>query len=234
MNYTYDALGRLTSAGFAGGPCTTYLYDSAGNRTQATSGAGAAPTANAVSATAYQDLATTLDPRINDPSCLGLTLTAVGSPSHGTATLGGSGTYITYTPAAGYTGTDSFSYTITSSAGSASNTVTITVIAPTLAPVANTGTISYHHTVPPAVTPTGYVTLANIASDPYGYPLTVTCSTPTSGTASCSSTYLTYVYGSSVSTNLFTTDSFTYTLNDGHGHTTTGVVNVSINVNSID
>ena len=52
--------------------------------------------------------------------------------AHGTATA--SGTTISYTPTAGYSGSDSFTYTATNASGtSAPATVTITVIAPTLA-----------------------------------------------------------------------------------------------------
>ncbi|WP_233271958.1 autotransporter domain-containing protein [Paraburkholderia acidiphila] len=55
----------------------------------------------------------------------------VAAPSHGTAVA--SGTSITYTPATGYSGPDSFTYTATNSGGtSAPATVTITVGAPTL------------------------------------------------------------------------------------------------------
>ncbi|PWU31013.1 IPT/TIG domain/outer membrane autotransporter barrel domain-containing protein [Pseudomonas sp. RW407] len=70
-----------------------------------------------------------------------ITLAITGSPtsvavasaaSHGTATA--SGTSITYTPVAGYSGTDIFTYTATNANGtSAPATVTITVNAPTLA-----------------------------------------------------------------------------------------------------
>ncbi|MGI2032706.1 putative Ig domain-containing protein [Rhizobium panacihumi] len=53
-------------------------------------------------------------------------------PAHGTATVSGTG--ISYTPAAGYSGTDSFTYTATNpTATSAPATVTITVTAPALA-----------------------------------------------------------------------------------------------------
>ena len=53
-------------------------------------------------------------------------------PSHGTVSI--SGTSITYTPAAGYSGPDSFTYTATSTGGtSAPATVTLVVTAPTIA-----------------------------------------------------------------------------------------------------
>ena len=62
--------------------------------------------------------------------------------SHGTATASGTG--ITYTPTAGYSGPDSFTYTATNAGGtSAPATVTITVNPQ--APVANavSATVAY-------------------------------------------------------------------------------------------
>ncbi len=53
-----------------------------------------------------------------------LTVTAASTPAHGTATINGNGT-ITYTPAPNYTGSDSFTYTI--SDGAATDTATVSV-----------------------------------------------------------------------------------------------------------
>ncbi|NKZ40112.1 autotransporter domain-containing protein [Oleiagrimonas citrea] len=82
------------------------------------------------------------------------TSVAVASPaSHGTATA--SGTTITYTPTAGYTGADSFTYTGTNSAGtSAPATVSITVSAPTLAITSSSGGTSLTATVGQSFTQT--------------------------------------------------------------------------------
>lgn len=52
-----------------------------------------------------------------------LTVASASTPSHGTATVNADGT-ITYTPVAGYAGTDSFTYTLV---GGATATVTVTV-----------------------------------------------------------------------------------------------------------
>ena len=55
----------------------------------------------------------------------------VSAPSHGTAAVGATG--VTYTASAGYSGTDSFTYTVADNQGAISNagTVNITVTAPT-------------------------------------------------------------------------------------------------------
>jgi hypothetical protein len=57
-----------------------------------------------------------------------ISLAAVTAPGHGTATV--EGTAVRYTPAEGFSGTDSFTYTITTANGSATATVTVTVTAP--------------------------------------------------------------------------------------------------------
>lgn len=60
----------------------------------------------------------------------GLSVTAWSQPSHGSVSMTATGGY-TYTPAAGFSGTDSFTYTITGTSGStASATVRVSVSAP--------------------------------------------------------------------------------------------------------
>ncbi|WP_203219479.1 putative Ig domain-containing protein [Pseudomonas sivasensis] len=90
----------------------------------------ALPVASAVSATVAAN--SSANPITLSLSGGAATSVAVASAaSHGTATA--SGTSITYTPTAGYSGTDSFTYTATNAAGTSSPaTVTITVTAPTL------------------------------------------------------------------------------------------------------
>ena len=58
-----------------------------------------------------------------------LSISAVTSPSHGAATL--SGKTISYTPTTGFSGADSFGYTVQDAAGQTdSTTVTVTVTPP--------------------------------------------------------------------------------------------------------
>lgn len=62
------------------------------------------------------------------------------APAHGTATAAADGT-ITYTPTAGYSGSDTFSYTVADTTGkrSAAATVTVTVTATAAPPASNGG-----------------------------------------------------------------------------------------------
>jgi len=88
------------------------------------------PVANPVSATvAYNSSANPIT--LNITGGVPTSVAVATAAAHGTATA--SGTSITYTPAAGYAGPDSFTYTATNTAGtSAQATVTITVNNPTI------------------------------------------------------------------------------------------------------
>lgn len=111
----------------------------------------------------------------SDPDGDALTITASTAPANGTATISGSS--VLYTPRAGFTGSDSFSYTISDGALTATATVNITVrIAP---PMANPDTAS---TV--RGTPVSFNVLSN-DSDPAGEALSlVALGTPSNGSAS--------------------------------------------------
>ncbi|MBW3507905.1 putative Ig domain-containing protein [Janthinobacterium sp. NKUCC06_STL] len=128
----------------SGTPAATGAYSFTVTATDSSGGAGpysgaraysgtvavGAPVAGAVSATvAYGSSANPITLNLSGGAA---TSVAVASgASHGTATA--SGTSITYTPTAGYGGSDSFTYTATNGSGtSALATVTITVGAPTV------------------------------------------------------------------------------------------------------
>ena len=87
------------------------------------------PLAVADSASTTQGVAVDIAILTNDIDVDGepLSLTAFTTPAHGAVTDNGNGT-LRYTPAAGFTGTDTFSYTIRdASNATSSTTVTITV-----------------------------------------------------------------------------------------------------------
>ncbi|MCB1919657.1 MAG: choice-of-anchor D domain-containing protein, partial [Candidatus Competibacteraceae bacterium] len=92
----------------------------------------------------------------------GLTVTQVSAPAHGSAAINGAA--VTYTPAANFAGTDTFTYTLTDGFGqTATATVTVTVNPPGLNAVNDTATTA-------ASTP---VTINVLANDT-GTGLTVT------------------------------------------------------------
>lgn len=139
------------------------------------------------------------------------------APAHGVATA--TGTSITYSPAAGYTGPDSFTYTATNVAGTSSPaTVTITVNPPTAPTVAAVS----------ATTPYNTATNINLASAITGTNIAAVtiASAPAHGTASVSGETVTYTpsatfYGG--------TDSFTYTATNPGGTSAPATVTVTVN-----
>jgi YD repeat-containing protein len=234
VTYSYDAQGRLILAVFPAGNCTGYQYDAAGNRTAYASTSSTAPTAGNLSFVSYQNLAVSFDPRLSDVSCSALTVTAVGTPSHGSASILSGGVGVTYTPTTGYTGADSFSYTV-SNGQTASANVSLTVTAPTLPPVATPGLWSavYYITQGQQVQPIVTQSIAPITSDPYGYGLTVSAVTQGAhGAVTYSGQNITYTYPSEVSGNKNIADSFSYTVTDGLGHTSSATSLVSITVST--
>jgi hypothetical protein len=107
-----------------------YNSDFSSNVSSITASNDPAPTATNDSASTSPSTPVTVDVLSNDGDSDGDTLTVTGSttPSHGTASC--TTTQCQYTPASGYTGTDSFQYTISDGhGGTATATVNVTVSA---------------------------------------------------------------------------------------------------------
>ncbi len=146
-----------------------------------------------------------------------LVYTVATGPAHGT--LSGTAPNLTYTPAANYFGSDSFTFTVTdtNSGVSVPATVSITVTPVNDAPVANSQTVSAVEDVAQSITLTG--------SDTEGSPLSyIVVSLPANGTLTGTAPNLTYTPRA----NFNGTDSFTFKVNDGLLDSPT--VTVTINV----
>lgn len=91
-------------------------------------GANDAPTAGDDSAFVYAGSSIALNVLANDtdPEGDALALSTVSAPAHGSATLNANGT-ITYTPTAGYSGGDSFTYTVKDASG-AQDSATVSLV----------------------------------------------------------------------------------------------------------
>jgi hypothetical protein len=88
------------------------------------------PTANADVAQTNQGAAVDVDVLDNDASDVGLDRTSVAlatTPGHGAATVDRTTGRVRYTPAAGFSGADTFTYTVKSTDGTASTPGTVTV-----------------------------------------------------------------------------------------------------------
>ena len=150
----------------------------------------------------------------------GLTVTQVSAPAHGSAAINGAA--VTYTPAANFAGTDTFTYTLTDGFGqTATATVTVTVHPPRLTAVNDT-----------ASTAAGAPVAINALANDIGTELTlVDVSAPSNGSA--------IIAGNGVVTytpaaNFAGTDAFTYTITDSFGQTATATVSVRVTPPKVD
>jgi VCBS repeat-containing protein len=161
----------------------------------------------------------------NDTDAEGTTLTAsvVANPTNGTLTLNADGSF-TYTPAANFNGTDTFTYAASDgSAQSAATTVTIAVNSQADAPTANDDTFNVANDGAAEM----LSVLANDTSNPdAGQTLTITAVTQGSngGTVSFTGTTLSYTPAS----GFVGTETFTYTIRDTDNLTDTATVTVTV------
>ena len=189
-------------------------------------GANQAPSAVDDLAATSEDVAATIAVLGNDSDADGdaLTLASVSSPAHGTATANADGT-IGYTPAANYSGADSFSYTISDGqGGSATAAISVTVADVNDPPVAAADTAVTSEDTP--------IAIAVLANDSDGDSATLTPivdSGPANGSATVEADgSITYAPAA----NFNGADSFTYKVSDGAAES--GVVTVTITVAAVN
>ncbi len=175
------------------------------------------------SATTNEDTPVTASVAGNDSTMSGGTLTyaKVSNPSHGTVVVNADGSY-TYTPATNYSGTDSFTYTVTDAASGESLTRTVNL---TVNPVvdlvaANDRATTYEDTPLTA-------SVAGNDSTTSGGTLTYAkASNPSHGTVVVNADG-SYTY--TPATHFSGTDSFTYTVTDpASGESLTRTVNLTV------
>jgi len=145
-----------------------------------------------------------------------LTFAIVASPTHGS--LSGSGADRTYTPAANFNGSDSFTFTVSDgSATSSSATVSITVTPVNDAPVANAVTAAAVTAQPTPITLSG----TDVEGDSLTY---VIVTPPAHGTLTGAAPAVTYISAAGFSGS----DSFTYAVNDGQVQSPTTTVSITV------
>ena len=202
------------TAGYSGTDSFTYtISDGQGGTATATVNVSIKPTtANDSGTTAAGIVLNGTTVLANDVGT-GLTVTANGAPAHGTVTVAANGTYV-YTPTAGYSGPDGFTYTATDSAGSTSAATVNLIVTPRA--VDNVGT-----------TPAGTaLSGASVLTNDFGSGLSVTSNiAPAHGTVTIASNG-TYTY--TPAAGYSGPDSFTYTATDASGRTTTATVNLTV------
>lgn len=179
-----------------------------------------APTANPQTVGTPEDTAVGVTLTGSDPENSALSFSVVSFPSRGV--LSGTAPNLTYTPNAGVSGQDTFTFRVNDgNLNSPTATVTINVSSVNDAPTANSQTVATPEDTAVGITLTG--------SDPENSPLTFAIGTgPTQGTLTGTAPNLTYTPNAGVSGS----DSFTFTVNDGE--LTSPAATVNINVSSVN
>jgi YD repeat-containing protein len=232
--YKYDTLGRLIEVDYPSGYSITYAYDAAGNRTVVASRGAAAPVANDDSIPTPDGTSVSFDPKHNDTDTNQFALTIVaplGTPSSGgTAVLNADNT-VTYTPpTTSYSGTDSFTYTISDGhGGTAQATVTVTMNSAPVAVDDNAAAYNVQPGVPATVTLDPRVN----DTDPDNDHLSIkSVGTPVNGGSAQKNGGASVTY-TAPNAGFVGTDSFTYVVKDGQGNNATATVHVIVqNVSS--
>jgi large repetitive protein len=232
---TGPAAGKVSytpTANFFGSDTFTYTIGDGSNSTAtatvnvSVTSANDAPSATSDTATTSEENAVVVDVRANDndPDGDALSVTVLGTPANGTAAAGDAG-IVTYTPRADFVGTDSFSYTVSDGHGGvATATVTITVTGVNDAPTAGNDAIIIAEDQ--AITLEVRSNDADIDEDPLSVDAVTQAAhgvvaVVTSGPDAGKVTY-------TPSADYVGSDSFTYTISDGHGGTAVGTVTVAV------
>jgi uncharacterized protein YhjY with autotransporter beta-barrel domain len=174
-----------------------------------------APVAGGKSATVAFNVATPIDLASVITGGAPSSLVVSTQPAHGVVTV--AGTTITYTPTAGYSGTDSFDYVAINAGGtSAPATVSLTINPQVPVAGAKSATVAFNIATP--------IDLASLITG--GAPDSLAVSTqPAHGTVTISGTTITYTPAADYSG----TDSFSYTATNAGGTSAAAVVSLTIN-----
>ncbi|MDG4548726.1 MAG: Ig-like domain-containing protein, partial [Rickettsiales bacterium] len=180
-----------------------------------------APVAGDDSITTAEDTPVLIDVLNNDDDIDGDTLTIVSVTDGQNGTVVIENGQVKYTPYADFVGTDTFTYTVEDgNGGTDTATVTVEVTPVNDAPVANTDNVTTNEDTPVVID-----VLAN-DDDVDGDTLTIVSVTDgQNGTVVIESGQVKYTPNADFNGN----DSFTYTITDGNGETSTGTVNVTVN-----
>lgn len=238
--YTAPANGEVTqngniltyipNPGFVGTDTFTYIAtDPDGNRTNATVTitvtAGAtnpnAPVANADQVETVQETPVTIAVLGNDTDPNGNALTVTGTGAATNGTVAQSGNSVIYTPNAGFTGDDQFTYTIRDTDG---NTATGNVFVRVNAPGGNLNAQADLYTVDMNSTANSFDVLSN-DDVPAGGSVTITIiAGPSHGAAGVSGDRVVYTPAAGYTG----ADKLTYRLTDSRGYTTETDVNITV------
>jgi hypothetical protein len=216
------------ASGFVGSDALRYtVVDARGGSASAGvvinvgTGSNAPPIAQPDNANTTFGQPVTIAPLANDSDADGdaLSLLGVDQPLHGTVVV--SGNTLVYTPEAGFSGVDRFTYTISDGrGGSAHATITVTVGA-----LANRPPLALNDTATTTAPQTVTIDVLANDSDPDGDTLALAAtSAPSSGTAAVSGNVVLYTPAA----GFVGIDRFNYSISDGRGGIATATVTVTV------
>ncbi|MCL2316560.1 MAG: Ig-like domain-containing protein, partial [Actinomycetia bacterium] len=210
--FTYTPAG-----GYSGPDAFTYtVTDASGRQASGTVTVGVGPVAVDDAATTAAGSPVQGSVLANDVGS-GLSVQGSAQPLHGTVSVTAAGVF-TYQPPDGYSGPDSFTYTITDAAGGTAGATVVLMVTPVARDVATTTPPGRAVSIPvlPACTGAGLAVTAN--------------STPAHGTATLGGGVFTYTPASGYTG----ADSFTYTVTDATGQTASATVHVMVSLPAVD
>ncbi|MCX6055960.1 MAG: Ig-like domain-containing protein [Chloroflexi bacterium] len=185
------------------------------------------PVVTADSASTDEDTPVVVEVLKNDSDIEGdsLSVSAVGSASHGSVTITGTGQTVTYTPNSNFNGTDLFTYTSSDGVGTNTASVSITINPINDAPVAVADSTSTNEDTPVTINVLANDTDVDLSTNPGYESLTIdSVGSPSHGTAEISDNKIIYT----PSDNSNGSDSFSYLVRDQNGGTATGTVTLTI------
>ena len=179
------------------------------------------PVAQDDAVTIAMDAAATISVLANDsdPDGNALSVASVGTPAHGTAVV--SGNAVVYTPSTGYSGSDSFSYTVDDGfGGTASARVAVTITSTGIGTGGNRPPVAVNDRYLVRYEGDNPLPVLTNDTDPDGDALSIVSFTqPGLGTITQSGNQLVYT-----GAGKFTLQTITYTISDGRGGSATATV----------
>lgn len=226
VSYSSGAITFTPTVGFQGAAAFTYTVS---NGVSSATGnisisVGRPPVAATDTVSAPYQTSVSFDPRSNDSGAGPLTITAVGQPGHGSRTF--SGNSVSYTPSAGFSGADTFSYAVSNAYGSTAGSIVVNVSSTPPPTAVNDQLVALQELLIPEVGPWWGHGCVDVLANDSGANKTLVSVAPSQTAAGGLPTIANGQVCYDVFDYVPASDTFTYTMS-GDGGTSTATVTVS-------